>query len=242
MTKIFAHRGFRGKFPENTMLAFREAEKAGADGIELDVRLTKDGEVVIIHDATVDRTTEGKGAVSSLTLSELKTLNAGARFQKSRFREKIPTLDEFLQWMKPTRLICNIELKTETVNEHILEERVLALIRRYGLDDRIILSSFNHYSLVYCFRSAPHIETAVLYSEGLYMPWVYAESIRAKAIHPYYKVAPVELVHLSEQYGIRVRPFTVNEPEIMKKYFEAGTTAIITDHPDVAVRIRKPGR
>ena len=240
MTLIFAHRGYSALFPENTMQAFREAEKAGADGIELDVQLTKDGEVVVIHDEKVDRTTNGKGYVKDFTYKDLRKLNAGGQKKKLFSQiEPIPSLVEVLEWMKANNIICNIELKNGVLPYKGLEEKVIALIQSYGLTERVILSSFNHYSLVYCYRLAPEIETAPLFSEGLYMPWVYAQSIGAKSMHPKYTVAPNELIRASLDYGISVRPYTVNKEKDMQRLFTAECSALITDDPAKALRIRK---
>ena len=109
--KVYAHRGYSGKYPENTMLAFKEAEKTGCYGIELDVQLTKDGEVVIIHDERVDRTTDGTGWVRDFTLKELKKLNAAAAWNGKYGFEPIPTMEEYCQWVKDTNLVTNIEIK-----------------------------------------------------------------------------------------------------------------------------------
>lgn len=237
MTKIFGHRGSAGTHPENTMVSFIETERVGADGIELDVQLTKDGEVVIIHDDKVDRTTNGKGYIKDLTLAEIKKLDAGCNFKNGQFKAEIPTLDEFLKWLKDTDLLCNIEYKTITVTNHELEEKTVGLVKKYGLEDRIIFSSFNHYSIVYSYRMAPEIEIAPLYSEGIYMPWVYAQSIHAKGLHPHYKVAPQELVRLSQENGIAVRPYTVNKEKDLLRFFEANTSAVITDFPEKAIKL-----
>ncbi len=112
MTKNFAHRGFSGKYPENTMLAFRKAVEEGVDGIELDVQLTKDGEVVIIHDETIDRTTDGKGLVVSYTYDELRKFDASFKFRGQCGFNPIPTLREYFELVKDKNLVTNIELKT----------------------------------------------------------------------------------------------------------------------------------
>lgn len=111
MTLIFAHRGSAGTHPENTMSAFKEAARVGADGIETDVQLSKDGEVVIIHDEKLDRTTNASGYVKDRTLMELKTLNASATHKGKLSKEKIPTLEELFIWLYDNQLFCNIELK-----------------------------------------------------------------------------------------------------------------------------------
>lgn len=239
MTLIFAHRGYSALYPENTMKAFREAEKAGADGIELDVQLTKDGEVVVIHDEKVDRTTNGKGYVKNFTFNELRKLDASIQKKKLFSQpEPIPSLVEVLEWMSTNQIICNIELKNGVFPYDGMEEKVIGLIRSYDLANRVILSSFNHYSIVYCFRLAPEIETAPLFSEGLYMPWIYAESIGAKSIHPKYTIAKTDLIKASQEYGIAVRPYTVNKEKEMHRLISADCSAFITDDPVLAKKIR----
>ncbi|WP_057765688.1 glycerophosphodiester phosphodiesterase [Cytobacillus praedii] len=238
MTLIFAHRGYSQAYPENTMKAFKEAASAGADGIELDVQLTKDGELVVIHDEKVDRTTNGKGFVKDFTFKETRKLDASYKKKKLLQKEPIPALEEVLEWMTTNQIICNIELKNGVFPYKGMEEKVLDLINTYNLKDRVILSSFNHYSIVYCYRLDQEIETAPLFSEGLYMPWVYAQSIGAKSIHPRHTAAPNELVRASEEYGIAVRPYTVNKEKDLQRFFAVGCSAVITDDPVKALQIR----
>ncbi|MDD3904787.1 MAG: glycerophosphodiester phosphodiesterase family protein, partial [Sphaerochaeta sp.] len=123
--KVYAHRGYSGVYPENTLLSFRKAEEAGADGIELDVQLTKDGEVVVIHDEYVDRTTDGKGRVVDYTLESLQKLNASIHFQNKSTFETIPTFDAYCAWVKTTNLVTNIELKTSLLYYHDIEQKTL---------------------------------------------------------------------------------------------------------------------
>jgi glycerophosphoryl diester phosphodiesterase len=237
VTKIFAHRGSSGTYPENTMEAFFQAHKEGADGLEIDIQLSRDGHLVIIHDETVDRTTNGHGFVKDHTLIELKRLNA-AYGDKYGFAQ-IPTLTEFFQWLQGNELICNIELKNGTFPYHGMEEKVIQLIRYFRFENRIIFSSFNHYSLVYCYRLAPEIETAPLYRDGLYMPWVYARSMCSKGMHPNYNAAPPGIITAAIQAGINVRPYTVNAEQKMKTLFDIGCSAFITDYPGKAVKLRR---
>lgn len=181
MTQIFAHRGYSASFAENTMGSFVGAGKAGADGLELDVQLTKDGELVVIHDEKVDRTTSGTGFVKDFLYKELRKLNANKKGLK---KEPIPALAEVFEWLKTNKLMCNIELKNGLIPYEGMEDKVIQLVQKHGLMDRIIISSFNHYSIVYCYRIAPEIETAPLFIEGIYMPWIYSQSIRAKGSTP----------------------------------------------------------
>ncbi|MDP4104514.1 MAG: glycerophosphodiester phosphodiesterase [Bacillota bacterium] len=236
MTQVFAHRGYAAAFSENTMMAFKEAEKAGADGIELDVQLTKDGEIVVIHDEKLNRTTNGNGFVKDFPYKEIRKLNAN---KSGGGIEPIPSLKEVLEWLQSNRLICNIELKNGFFPYEGMEEKVIKLVRDYGLEDRIIFSSFNHYSIVYCYRLAPEIEIAPLYSGRIFMPWIYAKSIQAKAIHPNYKGLTNDIIRKSIENGISVRPYTINNENEMKRLFALHCSAIITDDPVKALKLRK---
>ncbi|MCA1054766.1 glycerophosphodiester phosphodiesterase [Rossellomorea aquimaris] len=239
MTLIFAHRGSAGTHPENTMDAFLEAERVKADGIELDVQLTKDGEVVVIHDETVDRTTNGKGYVKDSHFKDLRKLHANYTFKKKYFhKHKIPTLEEVFDWMKENQLVCNIELKNSIIEYEGLEEKVIDMINRYSYTDRTVISSFNHYSIVACKQLDPSLNIAPLYSNGLYMPWLYAKSLGAEAIHPNQKVASDDIVIDSMKNGIAVRPYTVNKETQMKRFFAVGCSAIVTDYPERAIAVR----
>jgi glycerophosphoryl diester phosphodiesterase len=236
MTQIFAHRGYSAKFAENTMTAFIEAEKAGADGLELDVQLTKDGEVIVIHDEKVNRTTNGSGFVKNLLYKEIRKFNANKKGVK---KEPVPSLIEVLEWLQTNDMVCNIELKNTLIPYKGMEEKVINLVRYYGLTDRIIISSFNHYSIVYSYRMAPEIETAPLFYETIYMPWIYAQSIRSKGIHPKYSLISDEIITSTMENGIAVRPYTVNKEADMHRLFKINCSAIITDDPVKALKIKK---
>jgi glycerophosphoryl diester phosphodiesterase len=235
MTQIFAHRGYSSAFAENTMSAFIAAEKAGADGLELDVQLTKDGEVVVIHDERLDRTTSGKGFVKNFTFKEIRKLNAN----KNGNKEPIPSLIEVLEWMQSNQLVCNIELKNNLFPYEGMEEKVIQLVRRFNLSNRIIISSFNHYSIVLSYRTAPEIETAPLFNERIYMPWVYAQSIRAQGIHPKLASITDEIIKGAIENGVAVRPYTVNKDADMHRLYKLNCTSIITDDPVKALKIKK---
>lgn len=239
MTEIFAHRGYSAKFPENTMIAFQAAEQAGADGIEIDVQLTKDGKVVVIHDEKVNRTTNGKGYVKDLNYHELKNLDAGFQGKVKQIKQHIPTLREVFEWMKINNIICNVELKNNIFPYEGMEEKVVQLIREYKLENRIIISTFNHYSIVHFFRLASEIETAPLLGQAVYMPWVYAQSIQAKGIHPKNRYLTDQVIRSSLENNIAVRPYTVNKEKDMERLFRLNCSALITDEPVLALKIRK---
>lgn len=238
MTEIFAHRGSSGTRPENTMAAYMEAARVGADGLELDAQLSKDGELVVLHDERVDRTTDGSGWVKDFTLQELKQLSAGSWFSGSFRDARIPTISEVLDWAQGNNLKLNIELKTGRVKYPDLEKKVIALVREYGVGDRVILSSFYHYSLKKVQWLDPDMETAILYMEGLFEPWRYARQLGASSLHCYWPAATSEIITGAMQAGIAVRPFTVNKEANMKSLINAGCSGIFTDWPEKALKIR----
>ena len=232
MSLNIAHRGFSGRFPENTMLAFQEAEKAGCDGIELDVHLTSDGVPVIIHDENIRRTTDGEGPVCSFTAAGLHAFNASAAWKGERPCTHIPTLEEYFEWVKDTRLFTNIELKNSVIDYPGLEEKVIALIRRYSLEERILFSSFNHYSILRCKRMAPEIRCGLLYSCWLANPGAYAKSVGAECLHPHFSsLIPEALAEIRSQ-KVQVNAWTVNEETDMRRLIDEGIEGIITNFPD----------
>jgi glycerophosphoryl diester phosphodiesterase len=167
-TIIFAHRGASGYCPENTLAAFKKAIQLGATGIETDVQLTKDGRVVIIHDESLARTAGLNQLVKDTDYEELATLDAGGWYGAEFQDERIPTLEQLLELLKPTDIILNIELKNGVFPYPDLEQKVIDMVRNSQMTDRVIISSFNHYSLVLCKQLAPEIRTGILYMEGLY--------------------------------------------------------------------------
>ena len=175
--KVFGHRGFSGEYPENTMLAFQKAVEAGCEGIELDVQLTKDLVPVIMHDEKVDRTTDGSGYIYDLTYDELCKLDCSYpdKFAGKFGRLQIPTLREYLEWMAEEEdLITNIELKNSVYYYGGMEEKVIDMICEYGLEDRIILSSFNNASIVLCRQSDETIAGGFLVDKYVDNAGVYA--------------------------------------------------------------------
>ncbi|MCE7790958.1 glycerophosphodiester phosphodiesterase [Salipaludibacillus sp. CUR1] len=237
-TMIFAHRGSAGTHPENTMPAFEAGLEAGAEGLECDVQLTKDLVPVVIHDETVNRTTNGQGWIKDLTYEEIKRLDAGSWFSPNFAGVPIPTLEQLFEWAAGTPLILNVELKNGIVRYPGIEKIVLGLIYAYGLEDRTIISSFNHYSLVEVRRQDPDIETAVLFMEGLYEPWNYAGNIKANGLHCFFPAAVPELLEGARNANMPVRPFTVNEEGTMQNLIKGGCAGIITDWPEKAVHAR----
>lgn len=227
---IYAHRGASGHAPENTMAAFRLALEEGADGIELDVQMSADNRLVVIHDETLDRTTNGKGMVAGHAWEELRGLDAS--FGQTAYRgEAIPLLSQVLELLASTSMELNIELKNGIVPYEGMEEAVIRMVREYGMERRVVLSSFNHYSIVRLTALAPEIERAILYAEGLYRPWEYAAVVGARSLHPHYLAVTPEIVMNARLAGVKVRPWTVNGDEDYRRMAKAGVDAVITNFP-----------
>ncbi|MCY9029949.1 glycerophosphodiester phosphodiesterase [Bacillus inaquosorum] len=241
MTKIFAHRGASGQFPENTMLAFEKGIEAGADGIELDVQLTKDGRIVVIHDERLDRTTSLKGFVKDTAYDVIKTANAAANHNQMDNDIKVPLLEDVLSWAEKKNFLINIELKNSVIRYEGMEEKVLEAVKRFNIEERVILSTFNHESLALCARLAPHIERAALTSDVLYQADRYITSIPASGYHPKLNSPATadKVLKKMRNSSIKVRPYTVNRPEDMKRLFEAGADGIFTDFPAKALALLK---
>ncbi len=228
----YAHRGASGHCPENTMVAFRRGLELGATGIETDVQMSKDGALVLIHDESVQRTTGQHGEISQLHSDEIRRLDAGSWYSQEFAGECIPTLDELLDWAASTELTLNLELKNNIEPYTGMEEKVIEAVRARGLEERTIISSFNHYSLVTCKRIAPEIRTGILYVENLVDPWNYARNIGAEALHPYHLTMESFIVRHANAAGIMSNPFTINDPERMQQLIDMGCAGIITDYPD----------
>ncbi|QNK59347.1 glycerophosphodiester phosphodiesterase [Paenibacillus sp. PAMC21692] len=228
----FAHRGASAYCPENTMAAFARALELGATGIETDIQRTKDGVLVCIHDESLQRTAGAARLVVDTDYEAICQLDAGSWFDASFAGERIPTLDQLLALAAESELILNLELKNGAVQYPGMEAEVISAVRQAGLADRVVLSSFNHYSLALCKSLAPDIRTGILYMEGLYRPWEYAATLNADALHAYHYAVLPEWVKEAEEAGIVYHPFTVNEEAGMLRLIEAGVAGIITDYPD----------
>ncbi|KOR24315.1 glycerophosphodiester phosphodiesterase [Clostridium sp. FAM 1755] len=236
-TKILAHRGASAYAPENTMVAFKKAIDMNADGIELDVHLSKDGHIVIIHDEKVDRTTNGKGEVKDFTLDELKKLDAGFWFSDKYEGERIPTLEELLKLINNTNIYLNIEIKAGYRIYPNIEEKVIDMIEKYKILDRVIISSFDHYSLVRVKEINLNIKTGMLYEAALYEPWDYARSIKVEALHPNYITLTKEFIDKANINNLQINPYTVNDENDMERLIKSKVTSVITNYPDKAHQI-----
>lgn len=232
--KVYAHRGYSGRFPENTMLAFREAEKTGCYGIELDVQTTKDGVVVIIHDETLERVSDGKGFVRDYTYEELKKFNVAQLWDGRYGVQEIPTFEEYCAWVRGTKLVTNVEIKSGVFYYEELEEKTVALIKKYGLEGRMLLSSFNHLSIVKTKKLAPEMAVgALLDHQGLGNAGYYCHEYGFDCYHPGIKGLNQATVDNCRKYGITVNVWTVNDMGDLERIDGWGCDGAITNYPGV---------
>lgn len=222
---IMGHRGAKALEPENTLLSIRRAMEIGVDAVEIDVHLTKDKEVVVIHDSTVDRTTNGKGPIGSYTLEEIKKLDAGKG-------EKIPTLEEVIEFVKDkVRLI--IELKEEGT-----EDKVVELIKRYNMFASAYIISFWHMLVKKIKEMESRIKTGVLLV-GCPVDTCMARSASADALVMNYAFVNKELVDKAHQEGLKVFIWNIDDRDMLKPYVDMGVDGIGSNDPRILVEYFK---
>ena len=206
--KIWAHRGCSYRYPENTLSSFREACRYEITGIELDIQLSRDGEMVVIHDERVDRTTNGSGRVEDMTLWELKQLKIQPNEQSSKIYETIPTMREVLALLAPIcrrdGLLINIELKNSVVRYEGMEQKVLELVAEYGLESYIVYSSFNPDSIRLLKELDPGVGVGIL-SGRVSSCLEFARQVQVEAIHPFLKAEDIALL-TEESSGTILEP------------------------------------
>lgn len=229
------HRGAKAAAPENTLAAFRTALTMGADGVELDVMLSKDGALVVHHDFNLGRTDTGSGPLRQKTLAELKRLDAGAWMDPRFAGERIPTLAEVFTLLD-RQVIVNVELKTRSWQSDGLEAAVVAEIKRSHMVDMVIISSFNPWSLLRVRDLGPTLPLGLLYSpdQPLYLRRAWLRPlVRPDALHPRHDMITPEFMARARKQRMRVNAWTVNAPDDMRRLIRLGVDGIITDTPDV---------
>lgn len=232
--QIFAHRGAKSVAPENTLPAFQRAVEMGVDGIELDVHCSKDGKLVVIHDETLEGTTNGTGKVGTYTVAQLAKIDAGSHFSAAFAGVGIPTLAEVFD-LVGNRCLVNVELKSEDPNGGDQAEPLIAMIAARNLYDQVIVSSFNPPSLIKMRALAPQVRLGLLY----YLPmppflrdaW-FSPIIRPEAIHPMHSLIDEELMAWAKTYGCAVNTWTVNDVAEARRLAALGVNVIMSDVPD----------
>jgi len=236
---VIAHRGFSGAAPENTLTAFQKAIEVGSDMIELDVQLSKDEEVVVIHDETLERTTFTGGKVFDYTLKELKKLDAGSWFGPQFSGERIPALKEVLGLAKG-RILVNIEIKNPTHGQYSiidLAKAALREVKKAGMLNQVIFSSFNPAGLEWIQEREPRVWVALLYHKS----W---SSLAEVTEGKNYSVLNLRNAYLTKDKivkihseGMKVNVYTVNFEEEMEQFIRWGIDGIITNYPELLIKI-----
>ncbi|HVS13821.1 MAG TPA: glycerophosphodiester phosphodiesterase family protein [Thermoanaerobaculia bacterium] len=250
--RVIGHRGAAGLAPENTLPGFARAlglavdgfgvDRFGVDGfgvdmVELDVQLSRDGELVVIHDAELDATTDGRGPVAERTLAELRRLDAGIRFSPAHAATRIPTLREVLEGVG-REILVNVEIKAHAVTEEVaggIEGKVASLTRELGLERRVIVSSFDPRALLHLRELAPEIATASLYEETLHRgmsPIEVMEAVGSRAFNLSKQQVDGAIVAHCHAHRRPVAVYTVNELDEMRALLDLGVDALFTDRPD----------
>jgi len=240
-TRVIAHRGFSGAAPENTIAAVRAAIEIQADMVEIDVTLTADGRVVVIHDETLDRTTNGGGLVSDFSLTALQQLDAGSWFAPRFAGERIPTLDAVLDEVEG-RILLNVEIKSESVDRGVVP-KVASSIRKRGMIDQVVVSSFSPTALEQMHSEAPEIRTAVLYNTKFHKGQDSVEIVTdlgASVFNIKRQRLTKKMMRRCADNDIPVGIYTVNKPARMRRLVKKGIDAIFTDHPDRLLEILNP--
>jgi glycerophosphoryl diester phosphodiesterase len=222
---VWAHRGASGRAPENTLAAFRAAEADGADGIELDVHLSRDGVPVVIHDETLERTSSGRGPVGAMRFAALQELDAGSWYAPQFAGARLPSLAEVFAWAG-NRLRINVEIKDAAAGR-----AVLALLQAHP-EVRVLVSSFDHRLLARLRGSAPHLPLGFLCESRLWQrALARAVAAAAESFHPRADRTGRRLVQACHRHGLRVYPWTIDDPQLATRLLRLGVDGFFTNQP-----------
>lgn len=241
---VISHRGANKYAPQNTLPAFQKAAAIGADGFETDVHITKDGELVLCHNYTIDETSDGKGKIADMTYAQLERFDFGRYFSPRYKNTKIPSLDEFLSFVETTDIsVMNIELKSPEQNETAIVRETIRLVKEHNLFDKLLISSFDPKLLVEAKEIDENCKTGYLYDftkkatyeNKMMTKYIeFAKSIGADALHPLYIYVDKKYVEKAHETGLMVNTWTVDSVRAIEKMIKCGVDGIITNFPDVA--------
>lgn len=237
-----AHRGASGSCPENTSIAFQKALEAGADMIEIDCQLTKDGHVVVFHDERLDRTAKVKGLLRSKTLKQLKKLDVGAWFKRSFKGQRILTLEEIMATVGGQAEL-NVDIKTSPRSPLGIELKVLFILSHYDYLDRTVVSSFDYGVLRRVRELAPEARIGILYGAGIEEnPFLVAAEIGAHSIHVQKELATPQCLGRARQLGLKTYVWTLNEVVEMERFLSLGADGLISDFPEKFWKVKAKKR
>lgn len=235
-TLVFGHRGAKAYAPQNTLPAFALALAQGAQGVELDVQLSRDGALVVFHDAEVDALTNGTGRVQELSLAELKALDAGVRFDPRFDGVTVPTLDEVFAEFG-TRLLYNVEIKSlPDDGQDGIEQKVAETIARFGLEAQTIVSSFNPHALLRFRALMSQVAVGVLHEPAYFDPFPALGDMPYEAYHPHHDIVDEAMIARETAAGRVVNVWTLNDADRARQLKAWGVHAMITDVPDVILQ------
>jgi len=224
MIEVTGHRGVKGLAPENTLSGFRKAVEIGCHGVELDVRLTSDGQLAVIHDATLERTTNGKGAVIDCTMPELKTLNAG-------YGQTIPTLAEVFKLLKGSPINIQIELKGPNTEEPAAE-----LVREWGFEERVTFTSFFHHRVLRIKNKYPEVTTGILVSCNPVRPLDLLQSAEADNLHVNHsRIDSILVENMQLTAGKLIAWGNIVETGVIERLIKLKVDTIGSDRPDLVL-------
>lgn len=238
---VISHRGANVYAPQNTLPAFQKALTLGVDGFETDVHITKDNELVLCHNYTIDKTSNGRGSISQMTLEELKRYDFGSYFSEKFAGTRMPTLREFLELVAESDIkVLNIELKSPKANETAIVRDTIRFVKEYGLFDKLLISSFDPKLIAEAKQIDPQTRTGFLYSPNSKVtfrvfrnPLEVAKSLNADALHPFSMYITEDLVKKTHEAGMQLNAWTINGPATIEKMIAFGVDGIITNFPDV---------
>ncbi|HOX31218.1 MAG TPA: glycerophosphodiester phosphodiesterase family protein [Spirochaetales bacterium] len=230
-TLVLGHRGADGYAPENTMVSFEKGLECGADLLELDIHLSADGEIVVMHDADVSRTTDGSGSIERKTLAEIKKLDAGAKFGEKFRGERVPTLRELLDWSRD-KIPLVIEIKGDPFPAVGIEEKLVAMLRDYGLVGESMAISFHHSSLVKIKKLEPALATGIL-CFGEFVDFVgAARAALADSVRPGWQYWSAEAVQAVSDAGLVPSTWNADDETVMGRMVPMGIASIGSNYPD----------
>ncbi len=229
---VLAHRGAMGLAPENTIARIEEALKYNIDIIEIDVHLSKDNKLIVIHNESVDHTTNGNGFIGDLDSKYIRTLDAGIKFSEKFKGQKVPFLEEVMDYIKDKDVRLNIEIKNGPIVYKGIEEAVSRLVEEYNFYNRVIVSSFDHYVLKRIKEANKRIDTGMLYGCSIYKIEEYVLELEVSAVHPHYFWASPGLIDKMHKLDIAVTAWILNSTEDYIKYSEYGVDSIGTNFPN----------
>jgi len=234
--KIIAHRGYSSRYPENTVSAIRAAVEAGSDMVEIDVQLTKDNEIVVIHDKSVYRTTNGSGLVKDLTLAQIRELDAGSKFDPKFAGERVPTLEEALDAVHGKAML-NIEVKatdSEGARRHMAQQ-IAALVARKNYSAHVQVMAFDADFMRVMRQTSPDISMALLAINNTFGSKTrQAVNLKLDGINLLHNTVSADEVKSIHKAGLKTNVYTVNRSNTMLKALRKGVDGLITDYPEVA--------